>query len=177
MISQKKSKQTNKRKISNFTVNRDCSYKKSVGAKPSVTMLLHQSSHLCGLHTTQKFDKVHYYLYITTDSPSYKYKHCCLCSLLLVTKCYGTGECRLAIYCTDAIKIPTSNQSLLFFSSIVFQSWYSFSHKHLVNMVGINWNTAQMLPYLSFPPKLDRTITTFFLLHFIIGTTFLTSTS
>ena len=54
-------------------------------------------AHLCGLHTTQKFDKVHYYLYLTTDSPSYKYKHCCLCSLLLVTKCYGMGERRLAI--------------------------------------------------------------------------------
>ena len=55
-----------------------------MGAKPSASMLLHQyisRAHLCGLHNTQKFDKVHYYLYLTTDSPSHKYKHCCLCSL------------------------------------------------------------------------------------------------
>ena len=28
-------------------------------------------AHLCGLHTAQKFAKVHYYLYLTTNSPSY----------------------------------------------------------------------------------------------------------
>ena len=78
-------------------------------------MLLHSVHHLnnpCGLHTTQKFDKVHCYLYLTTDSPSYKNKHCCLFSLLLVTKCYGTDGRKLAMYCADAIKTPPNIESI-----------------------------------------------------------------
>jgi len=92
-------------------------YSKSVGTSSRVWRLSYQlpcinRAHLCGLYTTQKFDIVHYYLYLATDSPSYKYKHCCLCSLLLVTKCYDTGGPRLPMYCTDAIKTPPNIESI-----------------------------------------------------------------
>ena len=142
-------------------------------------MLLHFTSIkpiLVGFILHKKIDKVHYYLCLTTDSPSYKCKHCCL---LLVTKCCGMGGCRLAMYCTDAIKTPPNIESitaLLFLYCI--SKLVQLSSLALVNMMGINWNAAQMLSYSSFPQKQVRTITTLFifLLYFIIDTTFLTST-
>ena len=43
-------------------------------ARPSATMLLYLAHQMSlSLWATKKFDKVHYYLYLTTNSPSYKY--------------------------------------------------------------------------------------------------------
>ena len=75
------------------------------------------------------------YLYLTTTSPSYKYKQCCLCSLQLVTKCYGTGGL-YSYVCIDTIKTPPNIKSIttiLYF--VVGTTSLTAFHQHLV---GIN---------------------------------------